>query len=75
MSRPQAYEPADGYRYQILTRAAGDRAFEHCDYATDRSDLRHLLDNYRSAYGPGFEFKTIPLPMKYWPKKTAAPTT
>jgi len=73
MARPQAYEPAEGYKYQILARnPAYGRAFDHCDYATDRSDKNHLLANYRLAYGGGWEFKVITLPAKYWPKKVLA---
>lgn len=69
MAKPKAYEPADGYKYQILTRnPTYGRAFEHCDWATDRNDKKHLLENYRLAYGAGWEFKVIPLPRKYWPK-------
>lgn len=67
MAQPQAYDPQHGYRYQILCRS-DSRTWEHCDYATDRSDKAHLLTNYRQAYGPTFEFKTIPLPRKYWNK-------
>ena len=54
MSRPQAYAPESGYRYQLLCRNQQyDRAWEHCDYAADRADKRHLLENYRLAYGGG----------------------
>jgi len=70
MSKPQAYAPEYGYRYQLLCRhPAYARAYEHCDYATDRAERNHLLENYRMAYGAGWEFKTIALPRKYWPKK------
>lgn len=73
MSKPQAYEPAHGYRYQILTRnLAYGRAWEQCDYATSREDRKHLLQNYRLAYGPGWEFKTILLPAKYWQEPATA---
>ena len=71
MPKPQAYEPQDGYKYQILCRnPAYDRAWEHCDYAADLKEKRHLLDNYRLAYTPGYQFQTITLPRKYWPKRT-----
>jgi hypothetical protein len=70
---PKAYDPQEGYRYQILCRNQEyDRAWEHCDYAVDRADKKHLLENYRMAYGAGWEFKTIMLPQTYWPKETAA---
>lgn len=71
MSRPKVYDPQDGYTYQILCRNQqySGREWEHCDYAVDRADRRHLLDNYRLAYGAGWEFKTIFLPAKYWPKR------
>lgn len=67
MSRPKAYDPEEGYRYQILTRANGTREWEHCDYAKDRFEKSYLLGEYGMAYGWGFEFKTILLPAKYWP--------
>ena len=69
MTMPQAYEPANGYKFQILTRnPTCGMAWEHCDYAIDRSDRNYLLSNYRMAYGGGWEFKVITLPRKYWPK-------
>lgn len=74
MSRPKAYDPVDDAKYQILCRNQSyDREYEHCDYAEDRAELRHLLDNYRMAYGAGWEFKTILLPSKYWPKRIISP--
>lgn len=74
MSKPKAYEPAEGYRYQLLCRHSQHTGttWEHCDYATDRADKSHLLHNYKLAYGAGWEFRAILLPAKYWPKK--APT-
>lgn len=70
MSRPKAYSPEIGYKYQILCRNQSyDRAFEHCDYAKDREEKNCLIANYAQAYGGGWEFKTILLPAKYWPKK------
>lgn len=67
MSKPQAYAPEYGYRYQILCRhPAYARTLEHCDYAKDRAELRQLIENYRQAYGPGWEFKPYVMPRKYW---------
>lgn len=66
MAYPQAYSPEKGYKYQILVKTPYDRAFEHCDYAVDNTDKKHLLENYKMAYGAGFTFKTILLPQKYW---------
>ena len=73
MAKPQAYQPAEGYKFQLLARhgAYTGRTWEHCDYATDRADRRHLLENYRLAYGPGWEFRSIMLPVKCWPKPAA----
>ena len=72
MSLPQAYAPESGYRYQILCRNQQyDRAWEHCDYAVDAAERRHLLENYRLAYGAGWELQTILLPVKYWPRAAA----
>jgi hypothetical protein len=68
MSRPKAYRPEDGYKYQILTRMGGEREWEHCDHAKDKTELNYLLGEYRLAYR-GFEFKTITLPRKYWRTK------
>jgi hypothetical protein len=69
MSYPKAYCPEKGYKFQILVMCPGVREYEHCDYAVDSKDKKHLLDNYRLAYGAGFGFKTIVLPVKYWPHK------
>jgi hypothetical protein len=66
MTYPIAYEPQQGYKYQILVKTPYDRAYEHCDYAIDYADRKHLLENYRMAYGSGFGFKVITLPRKYW---------
>ena len=67
MSRPKAYEPQQGYKYQILCRHPeyNGREWEHCDYAKDSADKKHLMENYRTAY-IGYEFKIILLPKKYW---------
>jgi hypothetical protein len=71
MPQPKAYCPQYGYRFQILVKCPDDRTFEHCDYATTGKEKHRLLAEYRLAYGPGFEFKSVLLPMKYWPKKVA----
>lgn len=72
MAKPKAYDPQQDYKWQILCRnqAYSGNEWEHCDYATDNSDRRHLLENYRLAYGAGWEFKSILLPRKYWPKRS-----
>jgi hypothetical protein len=58
-----------GYKYQILCRNQSyGRAYEHCDYATDKADKNYLVGEYRLAYGAGWEFKVIVLPRKYWPE-------
>jgi hypothetical protein len=73
MPKPKAYQPEQGYRYQLLTRHPqyNGREWEHCDYATDREERNYLLAEYRLAYGAGWEFKTILLPSKYWPRPVA----
>ena len=69
MSRPIAYDPEQGYMYQIFCRSYS-RTWEHCDYARDNQDRRYLLGEYALAYrGMGFEFKTERLPKKYWPEQ------
>lgn len=73
MSRPKAYDPQEGYKYQILTRANGEREWEHCDYAETRLERNHLIAEYDMAYAGGFQFKTILLPAKYWPPLKGAP--
>lgn len=42
MSKPNAYAPQQGYRYQILTRNQqyNGRAWEHCDYAKDTKEIK-----------------------------------
>ena len=67
MSQCKAYEPQQGYRYQILVRYTGQREFESCDYAKDKEEKNYLLNEYRLAYrNNAQEFKTILLPEKYW---------
>lgn len=77
MSRPKAYDPQDGYMFQILCRDVRySREWEHCDYATDISDKNHLMSNYGMAYhGTGMELMWIPLPRKYWDKEKVAADT
>lgn len=72
MTRPKAYDPQPGYKYQILCRNQSfDQAWDHLDYAVDHKDKKHLVDNYRLAYGFGWSFKSIKLPTKYWPNTIA----
>ena len=68
MSKPKAYEPQQGYRYQILARNQqyNGRTWEHCDYAKDTKEKNYLIGEYRLAYGAGWEFKSILFPKKYW---------
>jgi len=72
MPKPKAYEPVKGYKYQILCRnPAYDRSWDHCDYAKDLEEKRHLIKEYRMAYGAGWEFNSYSLPFYCWPKKEA----
>ena len=69
MSQPKAYAPVPGQQFQLFTRLIPAKEWEHCDYAENWATLKDLLKNYREAYGPGFQFRTIVLPQKYWRKK------
>lgn len=64
MTRPKAYDPQQGYQYQILFRYSGIE-WEHCDYAVDKVDKNYLLREYRMAPRDQGEYKAIPLPKKY----------
>ena len=66
MAKPKAYDPQQGYKYQIFSKSVYDRELEHCDYAVDKADLKHLIENYQQAYGSEFSFRSILLPQKYW---------
>ena len=69
MSKLQAYDPQDGYMYQIFCRNPNyGRAFEHCDYAESREEAKRLIGEYRMAYGAGWEFRKELLPTKCWPQ-------
>ncbi len=71
MPKPKAYDPQYGYKYQILCRNQSyDRAWEHCEYAVSRQEKNYLIGETRMAYGAGWEFQSILLPRKYWPKGT-----
>lgn len=73
MTKPKAYDPQEGYRYQILCRNPQySREWEHCDYAKDRAEKDFLIGEYKLSYGPGWEFKHEFLPMKFWPKRISA---
>lgn len=67
MSHPKAYEPVQGQQYQILCRHPqyNGREWEHCDYAVDKAEKKHLLTEYIIAYPAAYEFKVIRLPLKY----------
>lgn len=73
MTKPKAYDPQEGYRYQIFCRNCEySRAWDHCDYAKDRDEKDYLIGEYKIAYGPGWEFKYEFLPTKFWPKRVSA---
>lgn len=74
MSRPKAYEPYPGQKFQLLCRNPEyGREWEHCDYAADRAERKYLLAEYRLAYGAGWQFQSILLPAKFWPKRETVP--
>lgn len=67
MTISKAYDPQQGYQYQILCRNPQyDREWEHCDYAVDSQEKNYLVKEYKLAYGSGWEFKAIKLPRIYW---------
>ena len=70
MSHPKAYDPIQGYKYQILCRERRTprREWDHCDYAETKEEKDYLLEEYELSYRGGFEFKVILLPRKYWAK-------
>lgn len=66
MTMPKAYQPEQGYKYQILTRNLQySREWDHCDYAKDKEEKNYLMQEYKLAYGSGWSFKSILLPQKY----------
>ena len=71
MTHPKAYDPEQGYMYQILCRSktSSDREWEHCDYAMNNEEKNYILEQYRLSYRGGFDFKVILLPKKYWTKE------
>lgn len=69
MSLPIAYDPQPDWRYQLLIRCPGNRAYEHLDYARDKADKNFLLQEYRLVYTYPYVLKVIVLPKKFWPTK------
>ena len=68
MSKPLCYSPENGFKFQIVCRnSAYGRAWEHCDYATDKAQRIYLVGEYRLAYAAGWEFRAIVLPRRCWP--------
>ncbi|RPK20115.1 MULTISPECIES: hypothetical protein [Paenibacillus] len=68
MAQPKAYQPKEGFQFQLLFRLADEREFEHCDYAKDEVERDKLVQTHGKSYGNGLVFKAIPLPKKYWKK-------
>lgn len=68
MSRPKAYEPVQGYMYQILLWNEYNREYDHLDYAVDKKDYQHLMKEYRLLY-KGKRMKTERFPQKCWKEK------
>ena len=67
MGRPKAYEPIEGYKYQILGRDLNyGREWEGVDYAKDDEDLKFLILEYKLAYPSSWEFKIEMIPQRYW---------
>jgi hypothetical protein len=67
MSKPKAYDPQQGYQYQIFIKSPYERELEGLDYAKDYQDLKYLLNEYRLAYrGQSVGFSYTKLPRKYW---------
>jgi hypothetical protein len=67
MTRPKAYEPEQGYMFQILCQGEPNEAWEQCDYAVTRTDRAYMMNEYR-ALGQGY-YKSILLPRKFWAPK------
>lgn len=67
MSRPKAYNPQQGYRYQLLIWDSYNREYDHLDYAKDKEEKDYLLNEYKLANHYGI--KVIELPQKYWNNK------
>ena len=67
MSRPKAYDPQHGYRYQILRYDEYNREYDHVDYAKDRTEKNYLMNEYGIADRVG-RYKAIELPQKFWKK-------
>jgi len=69
MAHPKAYDPQQGYMFQLLVKTPYDRAYEHLDYAEDKADRDHLMREYKLAFRQqGYTYKVITLPQKYWKK-------
>lgn len=73
MTKRKAYEPEEGYKYQIFCRSG--REWEHCDYAKGAAEKKYLIKEYSMAYGSGFEFDSILLPAKFWPRHARSTTS
>lgn len=70
MPKPKAYDPVHGYMYQLLLWDKFNREYDHLDYAEDSKDKKHLINEYKIAYGADFRFKVELLPQKYWKKNS-----
>lgn len=68
MTRPKAYAPVDGQRYQLFYKHPGVREIDHLDYAKDRDELLYLLGEYR-LFIPPSSLSYLQLPKRCWPKE------
>ncbi|MDW2886683.1 hypothetical protein [Exiguobacterium artemiae] len=68
MSRPKAYDPVEGYRYQLFYKHSEVRELDHLDYAKDQTELFYLLEEYHLCMTPG-TLRYLQLPKQYWPKE------
>jgi len=64
MTMPKAYNPQQGYKFQILYRGYGVE-WEHLDYAASREERDYLLKEYQIAFHGRGQYKFIYLPARY----------
>lgn len=56
MSRPKAYNPVEGYRYQLFYKHHELRELDHLNYSKDQTELFYLLGEYYLCMTPGTLF-------------------
>jgi hypothetical protein len=73
MTRPKAYDPCIGQKYQLFGRWNSNEEYDHLDYARTKQEKDYIISEYHLG-SPAYMIKAILLPRKYWTLNTKQKT-